>query len=262
MFQFLKSTVLFLFVLFISNIIFAQNAEKGKLDALNQKIKKGDNSSQVFLERAEIYNRQNLFEKSNADYEKVIQNYAQGSDKNSEAAEKAYYRLADDFMYRNSDAITALKYAMKGLNINAENTELLLVKAEALYRMGQNEKSFEIYESLLEKEPKNSSVLGKYALKLESRNPDKAKAFYEDLIKTETTHKRALYFLGMYYTQASNEMNLAGKHPKEIRPVMEKGVNYLAKYQKQSPEDEGAKEALIQLYQFLGEAEKAAALQN
>lgn len=257
----IKFSILIL-LLFLSINIFAQDNERGKLDALNQKIQKGESSSKLYLERGKIYDKQDNFEKSNADFKQVIKNYESGNDKDAESALQAYYHLADDHMYRNSDASNALKYVVKGLDIDPDNKALLLIKAEALYRIGQNEKSFAIYESLLNDFPKDLDVLTEYALKLEKRDVHKAKDLYEKVLTVDVSNKRALYFLGMYFTRLSNGMNQEGKHPKEVRPVMEKGVNYLAEYYKQSPEDEAAKESLIEFYEYLGEDEKAAELKK
>ena len=253
----LKPSLIIAFILCATGI-FAQES----ISELSKKIKAGDQSSELYLKRAQLYDQQDDFSKSNADYKQVVENYESGADKNKEAALTAYYRLADDHMYRNSEASNALQYLMKGLDIDPAHKGLLLIKAEAMHRMGQNDKAFAIYEQLYSKYPDDMSVIKEYALKLEKRDTEDAKELYDKVIANDPSNIRAQYFLGMYYTHKSDEMNKAGKHPKEVRPVMQKGVDYLAQYYAQNPEDEATKESLIMFYQNLGQADKAAELQN
>lgn len=249
-------------MLFVAISITTSLSGQNNLSDLNQKINAGNNESELYLKRAEIYDQKNEFDKSNADYKKVIDNYVSGADKNKDAAVKAYYKLADDYMYRKSSTDNVLQYVIGGLDIDPEHKGLLLIKAEALYRIGQNEKSFEIYDTLLSKDQEDKKVLTEYATKLEHRNPEKAKDIYEIIVDKNPENSDALYFLAMYYSELANEMNLEGKSPKEVIATMKQATDYLSKYYELNPEDEDIKETLIMFYRNIGESKKADNLEN
>ncbi|MEX0813619.1 MAG: tetratricopeptide repeat protein [Chitinophagales bacterium] len=249
----------FTFIIFLSllNLQLVGQENQGQLDVLNQKIEKGNPTSELYFKRAEIYNEQDNFDKASADYLKIIDNYNSGEDKDADLASKAYYHLAHGYMNINNDESNALKHAVKGLDIDPDHKGLLSIKAEILYGMGQNKKAFEIYESLISEHPDDIEILTAYAQKAESHNPAKAKELYEKILTVDASNNEALYFLGMHYAKLSNRMYQKGDDKKLVHEKLRSGLGYLEKYQKQNPDDEQIILNIITFYRFLGEEEKA-----
>lgn len=257
-----KNSLIGLLFLLIINGTLAQSDISAEIKSLTQKIENSPKSSSLYLERGKLYDQQDQFEKSASDFEKVIELYQSEEDKNTEAAVEAYTYMADDLIYRQGDAAGALSYIVRGLDLNADNKQLLLMKAEAMYRLGQNERSFNIYETLTRQYPKDLDLWMTYAEKLEKRDVKSAEKVYQQILTIDPSNEKALYFLGRYYTDISDKLNKAGGTPDEVMPVMKKGVKYLEQYFDVKPNDLAVKEALIQFYEMMGEDKKAEELKN
>lgn len=254
----MRSILTFILVFLLSLQLIYSQETKGQIEAISKQIKKGEASVELYLKRGKLYNESEKYTEANTDFKKAIEEYNNGKKKgNKEFIVQAYYYLSDNLLSRDNDTKDALKYSIDGLDVDSKNKGLLTVKAQVLFQLGENEKSFEIFDQLISDYADDIEILEKYAGSVENHKPSKAKELYEKILTLDDSNDAALYFLGMHYAKQSDRMYKKGSDKALVKEKLQIGLNYLEKYRLQNPEDKQTTQTLVTFYRFLGQNDKA-----
>lgn len=210
--------------------------------------------------RAEGYNMENSFAKALSDYKLVVEMYKRKpEEKYNDAATNAYYRLADDYYYRQSNKPLALEYAQEGLAISPDEKRLEVLEAKLLASMPGKEEEAEVkLDQLLEKYPEDEKLMFFQARNLKNKKPEKAAELFEKALKDDPENLDILFFLGQYHLNRSDELNREGQTDiAEIQDMMERGLSFFEKYHELKPENREVIKILIQFYEYMYKEEEA-----